>query len=384
MAITTTTALQAVNTMLQTIGESAVTDLADPAYEVAAAVTVLDEVVRDVCLDSYVFNTEEDVELVPDAVGVTAQGMVHVAGIPSDADEFTVATTSGVPWRFQLTANPAWETGDIQGANTSFISLLDSSDELLTTEYLVAQAITTGINHSAAAAAGVTARQVVQGAASTTPPYSYNAWEVGIISLDEYPTNHPDYVVDSSEITPYDQSALHGKNILLTQDAIGESGNGLVVNAERLIPAPNAQLNTFNFGENGMRVGVDAGYIDTNNGANPYIQVRNQSSGEDYVIRGGYLYSMKNRSSVFTDTVTATVVYLLDFLELPEAAKRYCVIRAARTFADRMVGSKDIRAFSERDEMEAKAKLADYEFGVDKINMLGGSSTVAFSLVRRS
>ena len=49
-----------------------------------------------------------------------------------------------------------------------------------------------------------------------------------------------------------------------------------------------------------------------------------------------------------------------------------------------MVGSKDIRAFSERDELEAKAKLNDYEFGVDRINMLGDSSTVAYSLVRRS
>jgi len=195
MAITTTTALQAVNTMLQTIGESAVTDLADPAYEVAAAVTVLDEVVRDVCLDSYVFNTEED---------------------------------------RVLTANGSGK-----------------------------------------------------------------------------------YVATSPE---------------------------------------------------------------------PYVQIRNQGSGEDYVIRSGFVYSMKDKTDTFTvgDTITITGVYLLEFLELPEAAKRYCVIRAARTFADRMVGSKDIRAFSERDEVEAKAKLADYEFGVDKINMLGDSSTVAFSLVRRS
>jgi hypothetical protein len=195
MAITTTTALQAVNTMLQTIGESAVTDLADPAYEVSAAVTVLDEVVRDVCLDSYVFNTEED---------------------------------------RVLTANGSGK-----------------------------------------------------------------------------------YVATSPE---------------------------------------------------------------------PYVQIRNQGSGEDYVIRSGFVYSMKDKTDTFTagDTITITGVYLLEFLELPEAAKRYCVIRAARTFADRMVGSKDIRAFSERDEVEAKAKLADYEFGVDKINMLGDSSTVAFSLVRRS
>jgi len=117
-----------------------------------------------------------------------------------------------------------------------------------------------------------------------------------------------------------------------------------------------------------------------------YVQIRNQGSGEDYVIRSGFVYSMKDKTDTFTaaDTITITGVFLLDFLDLPEAAKRYCVIRAARTFADRLVGSKDIRAFSERDELEAKAKLTDYEFGVDKINMLGDSSTVAYSLVRRS
>tara|TARA_R110002012_G_scaffold92955_2_gene225579 strand:- start:3568 stop:4182 length:615 start_codon:yes stop_codon:yes gene_type:complete len=194
MAIAVTTALQAVNTMLQTIGESAVTDLSDPAYEVSAAVTILDEVVREVCMDSYVFNTEED----------------------------RVLTADG-------------STGKIS---------------------------------------------------ATTPE--------------------------------------------------------------------------------------------------PYVQIRNQGTGEDYVIRSGFVYSMKNKTDVFaaSSTITITGVYLLEFLELPEAAKRYCVIRAARTYADRMVGSRDIRAFSERDELDAKAKLNDYEFGIDRINMLRDSSSVANSLVR--
>jgi len=79
---------------------------------------------------------------------------------------------------------------------------------------------------------------------------------------------------------------------------------------------------------------------------------------------------MKDRTDIFSGSIEATIVYLLDFLKLPETAKRYCIIRAARVFADRLVGSKDIRSFSERDEMEARAKLADYEYGVDNINML--------------
>ena len=56
----TTSKLEAVNTMLQTIGESTVTTLGGTLpYEVSAAVTILDEVTREVCMDSYVFNTEK-------------------------------------------------------------------------------------------------------------------------------------------------------------------------------------------------------------------------------------------------------------------------------------------------------------------------------------
>ena len=117
-----------------------------------------------------------------------------------------------------------------------------------------------------------------------------------------------------------------------------------------------------------------------------YVQIRNESTEEDYVIRSGFVYSMKDKTDTFTAgaTITITGVYLLDFLDLPEAAKRYCVIRASRIYADRLVGSRDIRSFTERDELEAKAKLTDYEFGIDKVNMLRDSSSVNNILIRRS
>ena len=108
-----------------------------------------------------------------------------------------------------------------------------------------------------------------------------------------------------------------------------------------------------------------------------YIQIRDLS--QEYVIRsGGLLYSMQAKSLVFTSAITVEVVYLLDFEDLPEAAKAYVAIRASRVFADRMVGSKDIRAFTERDEIEAKAKLMSYESGIDRLNMLNDSASVSF------
>lgn len=116
-----------------------------------------------------------------------------------------------------------------------------------------------------------------------------------------------------------------------------------------------------------------------------YIQVRSVS--EEYVIRynsgSPILYSMREKTSTFTADITVEIVYLLDFEDLPEAAKRYASIRAARVYADRLVGSKDIRAFTALDEQQAKAKLGNYEHAVDKINMLSDNTGVSSALNRR-
>lgn len=111
----------------------------------------------------------------------------------------------------------------------------------------------------------------------------------------------------------------------------------------------------------------------TSNGTNVavaahYIIVKHASV--NYVIRGAQLYNMDEGTLVIPSNVKATVTYLLDFDDLPEAAKRYVNIRAARVYADRLVGSKDIRAFTERDEIEAKGQLAHYQEGIGDFNML--------------
>jgi len=109
-----------------------------------------------------------------------------------------------------------------------------------------------------------------------------------------------------------------------------------------------------------------------------YIQIIANTTDTEFTIRynGGspILYSMTDKTSTFTSDITVDIVYLLDFEDLPEAAKRYVNIRAARVYADRLVGSKDIRAFTAQDEMEAKAKLGNYQHGVGRHNMLQNPS----------
>ena len=121
-----------------------------------------------------------------------------------------------------------------------------------------------------------------------------------------------------------------------------------------------------------------------------WIRVQNSLTSEEYVLRettpgaGTYmLYSMTEKTSSFESSVEVEIIYLLEFAEIPEAAKRYVTIRAARIYADRLVGSKDIRAFTQVDELEAKAKLMNYEAGVDNINMLKDSESVSHIIRRR-
>jgi hypothetical protein len=79
----------------------------------------------------------------------------------------------------------------------------------------------------------------------------------------------------------------------------------------------------------------------------------------DVVLRGRTVYDRENHTKVFTKPLKAEVVYLLEWEELPEAARRYIMIRAARSYHDRYVGSDTIHRFTENDEMTAAARLIE-------------------------
>ena len=63
------------------------------------------------------------------------------------------------------------------------------------------------------------------------------------------------------------------------------------------------------------------------------------------------------------------VVVYLDFEELPEAARRYITIRSARIFQDRVVGSNELHAFQQRDELVALVELKDADSNVNDNNI---------------
>lgn len=69
MAMSTTTKLMAINTILSGIGEAPVNNLNAVNSDVRVAEAVLDEISREVQSTPWHFNTDEDVELHPDSTG---------------------------------------------------------------------------------------------------------------------------------------------------------------------------------------------------------------------------------------------------------------------------------------------------------------------------
>ena len=69
----------------------------------------------------------------------------------------------------------------------------------------------------------------------------------------------------------------------------------------------------------------------------------------------------KNEETFDQDFEDNTIVYLLDFSKLPEPARRYITIRAARTFHDRTLGANTLHKFSSEDEARALSVMKQDE-----------------------
>jgi hypothetical protein len=94
------------------------------------------------------------------------------------------------------------------------------------------------------------------------------------------------------------------------------------------------------------------------------------------------LYDLKTNSYVFGGPVKVMYVMLFDFDQIPEEARRYICIRASRIFQDRVVGSEKIHAFSLSDEVQALAKLQEFESDMGDYSIFDNYD-VARTFIRR-
>lgn len=79
------------------------------------------------------------------------------------------------------------------------------------------------------------------------------------------------------------------------------------------------------------------------------------------------LYDRKNHTFVLPEGIRATFVYTIEFDSMPEPARRYVTIRAARTYQARLQGGQAV-VFSQLEEIHALKAMKDYEIAVHQRN----------------
>ncbi|MCI4664218.1 MAG: hypothetical protein MRY74_05810 [Neomegalonema sp.] len=106
----------------------------------------------------------------------------------------------------------------------------------------------------------------------------------------------------------------------------------------------------------------------------------------DLAVRGGKLWDRRRHSFSFAGApkVLVDIVWVLPFAEMPQPARRFAAIRAARVFQDRVVGAGQLHGFTEKDERRAEAGLRKYEAKTAQRSFLNASHAVMRVLNRRA
>jgi hypothetical protein len=106
--------------------------------------------------------------------------------------------------------------------------------------------------------------------------------------------------------------------------------------------------------DNKVPIGTDVVRVELSN--------RYDKSSYDVVQRGNYLFNLAKNSDIFDQDFTEnTLIYLLQFEDLPEQARRYITIRSARVFHDRTLGANTLHKFSSEDEARSLSVMKQAE-----------------------
>ena len=120
-------------------------------------------------------------------------------------------------------------------------------------------------------------------------------------------------------------------------------------------------------GSNQIHLPINVLRVDANIHQHPTI---------DPIQRALKLYDRQNNTFVFEEDLICTVVYLRTFAEIPEQARYYITIKAARLFVDRLVGDDGLRTYTEKDETRARVILTETDYANADHNLLRGDPSL--------
>ncbi len=91
------------------------------------------------------------------------------------------------------------------------------------------------------------------------------------------------------------------------------------------------------------------------------MHVDTLDNSKDIVQRGGKLFNREDNTFTFTGAIDVRLMFLLDFTDLPEQARRYITLKASRVFQARTVGSQELEQQILRDELKARYNLEEMD-----------------------
>lgn len=141
---------------------------------------------------------------------------------------------------------------------------------------------------------------------------------------------------------------------------------GWTFNTEDRVTLPFTAGGEINIPSNALRIKLDEGYDGS------------------LTQRGSRMYDRENHTYVFdtTRTLAFQITYMLAFEELPQAARSYIAIAAARKFQKRAISSDQLEKFTAEDEAQAKAQLLDMDTDAGDYNLIYDSWDTARIVVR--
>lgn len=108
-------------------------------------------------------------------------------------------------------------------------------------------------------------------------------------------------------------------------------------------------------------------------------------TGYDVVKRGGFLWDRDNRTFLFTglSNLRCKIIWMFDFEDLPQMARSYIALMAARRFAENVMGDEATVKYTAADEEAAKIEWVADDMRQGDYNMLRGSASVNRAVRRR-
>lgn len=101
----------------------------------------------------------------------------------------------------------------------------------------------------------------------------------------------------------------------------------------------------------------------------------NSEFKHQYALKNGSIYDYANFTFKIEETLSADVVWLVDYDQLPPEAYEYISLRAARKFQQKVIGSADLDQYTVRDEADTLINMQrrqlqsqDYNIGNSRVS----------------